>query len=56
MGIIAPAGRPRGLARRRNIISCACMCVRVCVRGIAGQYAGESGRKIHRERDLAVSC
>ena len=30
--IVAPAGRPRGLPRRRNIISCTCTSVRVCER------------------------
>ena len=54
--LIAPAGRPRCLSRRRNIISSTCKCVRVCVRGIAGQYGGEHSRKTHRERALAVSC
>ena len=43
--LIAPAGRPRGLPRRRSIISCACICVCVCVRSIVRQYAGEHGRK-----------
>ena len=54
IGFIAPTGRPRGLPRRRTIISCACTCVRVYVREIAGQYAEERGRKMHGESDLAV--
>ena len=52
--LIAPADRPRGLPRRRVIISCACTCVGICARAIAGQYTGERGRKTHRERDLTV--
>ena len=32
--IIAPANRPTGMLRRRNIISCACTCVYVCVFGL----------------------